>query len=329
MSALELFTWWCLAVAGVLGCGLFAGLETGVYSLNRVRLYVLAHVPRSRAGQLALLIAQPAGLLASLLIATNVATNVATGAVAVIMHERGLSEWQVVAFDVLIMTPVFFIFAETLPKDLFAAHADHLVYRFAGLLRLLTGFFRAIGLLSLITGMSHLVVRCLGGPRDLQPFGPRHLVGSLMKEGVGRGLLSDDQSAMVERVLALGGHRVGQVMRPWRRVKSIGVDDPASRLWVLADQSSYSRFPVVDQAGRVVGVVDVNDALVHDPSECPPPSALMAPTRTLDADTPLRAALSALQTGLPFAVVERGGRPIGFVTLKDLIETITGELASW
>ncbi|MCC6579267.1 MAG: hypothetical protein IT440_02415, partial [Phycisphaeraceae bacterium] len=43
MTTTHLILCLLLAILGVLGCGLCAGLETGVYSLNRVRLHLLAH----------------------------------------------------------------------------------------------------------------------------------------------------------------------------------------------------------------------------------------------------------------------------------------------
>ena len=101
----ELF-WWLLIAAGVVSSGLFSGLETGVYSLNRVRLHVRAHRPRSHGAILASLVDKPAALLTSLLIATNIATNIATSSMAVILHGRGLNPWQVTLVDVVVMTPL-------------------------------------------------------------------------------------------------------------------------------------------------------------------------------------------------------------------------------
>jgi CBS domain containing-hemolysin-like protein len=56
----------------------------------------------------------------------------------------------------------------------------------------------------------------------------------------------------------------------------------------------------------------------------------MEPANSLDASTPLRQALSILRmSAVPMAIVTRQDQPAGIVTLKDLIEPITGELAAW
>ena len=322
--------WWFVVVAGVIGSGLFSGLETGVYSLNRVRLHLLGHQLHSRGAVLAALVARPARLLASLLIATNVSTYIATSSLAVILHGLHLSDWQVIAIGVLVMTPVFFIFAETLPKDLFAAHADGLVYPFARMMKYMTVFFNIIGIIPLLTGVSHLLMRLMKAPRDAQIFEPRRQIHLLVKEGVGHGLLSDDQSAIVERILALGGRTVADEMVPWQQVITISDDEPAARLWELADRTSRTRFPVIDQAGEVKGVVDITESLVHEPQDCPPPGRLLKPVTMLETGTTLRQGLTHLQqSSVPMAVVTRDGKPVGLVTVKDLIEPITGELISW
>jgi len=322
--------WWLLAAAGVAGSGLSSGLETGIYSLNRVRLHVRAHRPRSRAAILAALVDRPVVLLTSLLIATNIATNIATSSLAVILHGRGLNPWQVMLVNVVVMTPLFFIFAETLPKDLFAAYADRLVYPFARLMRMLNFLFKWIGLLGLITGISGVMMKLMRAPLDVVPLQPRGRVGMLIRESVGHGLLSDDQYAMVQRVLTLGDLTVEDKMRSWEDVVTVRPDESGDRLWRLADQSSRSRYPVVDAAGQVQGIIDINEVLLFEARDCPSPAVLSRPALTLDAVAPLRLALTRVQhSGQPMAIVTRQNKPVGIVTLKDLIEPITGELNSW
>ena len=101
--------------------------------------------------------------------------------------------------------------------------------------------------------------------------------------------------------------------------------------WELASTSNRSRFPVVDGEGRVRGLVNVFDALVCEKDECPPVDALMIPAETFAGDMPLRDALSQLQQRRwAMAVVEnQENQSVGIVTIKDLLEPITGELENW
>jgi len=230
----------------------------------------------------------------------------------------------------VIVTPMLFIFAETLPKDLFSAHADKLVYPFARLLAGTMRLFTIVGLLPLITAVCNAGMRMLGTASAAGVYHPRLQVQTLVKEGVGEGVLSEDQSVIVERVMSLGSLRVRDEMQPWHDVRTVGVGDPPALLWDLADQTSLSRFPVVDAGGKVVGVVSVYDLVMHDRDTCPPIDRLMNPPVEIPADTPLREGLARLRhTHAPMAIVTEPGRPVGVVTMKDLIEPITGELVSW
>lgn len=321
---------WVLALMGVVACGLCGGLETGIYSLNRVRLRLLVHQGEKRARIIESLLAQRASLITTLLIGANVATNIASSAGGLLLDARQMAHWKIVLLDVLIVTPVLFIFSEVLPKDLFAVYADKLVYPFARPLEWMRKFFTVIPLLPLVQFISQGVMKLL----NIHDYGAlahgRYQINLLMKETVGMGLLSDEQSAIAERVLGLNERRVGDEAVPWERVIKIHINDPPASLWELANRTSVSRFPVVDTSGNVVGLVSLYDVLRHTPQTCPPIRQLVRPVQTIDEATPLRAAMARFHNGAArLAIVTRNGRPIGLVTVKDLVEPITGELASW
>jgi CBS domain containing-hemolysin-like protein len=175
-------------------------------------------------------------------------------------------------------------------------------------------------------------MRLLGTRHDALSH-PRHQMSLLMKESVGFGLMSDEQSAIAERVLDLNERTVGDEMVPWDKVIRVNADDPPGVLWDLANRTSVSRFPVMEfgpGGTRVLGVVNLYEALLHTRETSPPIRAMIKPALVLDRATPLRPALTRLKTGgEPLAIVTDRGRPVGLVTIKDLIEPITGELVTW
>ncbi|HZW05487.1 MAG TPA: CBS domain-containing protein, partial [Phycisphaerales bacterium] len=61
-----------------------------------------------------------------------------------------------------------------------------------------------------------------------------------------------------------------------------------------------------------------------------PVEQLMKPAVRLAAGVPVRDAMKRLMgAGERMAVVVENGRPIGLVTMKDLVEPLTGELRAW
>ena len=322
--------WWSLMVLGLIGSALYSGLETGVYRVNRIRLQVLDHRQNRRARILQRLVSNPVTLLSTLLIGNNLANYIGTASLAVILERQGYNDWQVIVLNVLLLTPLLLIFGETLPKDLFAAHSDRLTYSFAPFLEASHKLFWWCGLLPLTEAFGGLVSRLLRLPHGNAPFHPRRQVEMMVKEGVGHGLISDEQSAIVERVLELSTRTVGDEMVAWRGVIKLSADDPPASVWELADRTSHSRFPLVDSSGSVVGLLSVYDVLTHDRVSCPPLRQLANPAARIDYATPLRDALTVVQRErAPMAVVTRHNKPVGIVTIKDLVEPITGELASW
>lgn len=326
MSTLETVLWSGAMLVGFIGSALFSGLETGVYSLNRVRLQVLVHQGFAAARVLREETERITRLLSTLLIGNNITNNLGVAALGILLEARGVTGWWNVIVNTMIVTPILFVFGETLPKDLFAAFADRLMYPLARVLRVSRWVFTVTGLVALTEGFSRL----LGGQTGAASH-PRWRVESLVKEGLGHGLLSDEQTAIVGRVLGLSSKRVEDEMTPWDEVSTVGVDSTTDELWRIADQTWRSRFPVVDRSGAVVGVLNLRDVLIQDRSECPSVEELMTPIERLSTDLPIRKALSQMQAHrLPMAVIEDAqGVSVGLVTIKDLVEPITGELSNW
>lgn len=330
MTTGEIFFWLAVMLAGFVGSAVYSGMETGAYTLNPVRLHILADRGQRGAVALRKLVDRPATLLSTLLIGNNVSNYLGTAGLAVLLEAMAFSDWQSIILNTLIVTPLLFVFGETLPKDMMASHSDRLMPPLTPLLTGSRWLFTLTGLVPAVGLFSSTVLRLMGEPGGDAAFPPRKRVEMLVREGVGHGILSDEQSAIVDRVLRLGGRTVRQEMVAWADVLAVRESDPPSRLWELADRSSRSRFPVTDAAGKVAGMIDVFDALLHEPSDCPPIRELMTPAHTIKADLPLREALQRFQKNrLAIAVVVEGKKPVGLVTVKDLVEPITGSLNSW
>jgi CBS domain containing-hemolysin-like protein len=323
--------WIGLMLIGFAGSALYSGMETGAYSLNRIRLHLLDHQHVPSAHILRRLLDNATLLLSTLLVGNNLTNYLGTASLAVILQAQGFNEWQSIILNTIIVTPILFIFGETLPKDLFAVHADRLMYPLARVLNLSRWVFTATGLNGMIHAFSRIAMRVVGGLNHAHPFHPRRQMQWLMREGVGYGLVSDEQSALVDRVLTLASRTVSDEMVPWSQVLTVRDSDGPNELWTLADRTSRSRFPVLDDAGQVVGVVNLADALLYEKAACPTVRRLMVEPFYLDADTPLRQGLARLQREHAALAIIRDPRheSVGVATVKDLVEPITGDLAAW
>lgn len=326
-----LIFWSALALVGFAGSALYSGLETGTYSLNRIRLHVTMHRGNRSAVTLHNLIAHPTALLTTLLIGNNITNYLGTASMGVILESRGYGDWETLLLNAMIVTPILFVVGETLPKDLFAAHSDRLMYRLAPVLSFSQKLFTYTGLVPVISVFSSTLMKAVGQDPRAPAFHPRRQVGSLVREGVGYGLLSHEQSAIVDRVLKLTDLAVEDEMTDWAGIIRLNEHDDTDTLWRLAQSTTHSHVPVVRRGGGVVGVLRINDALMHAKETCPPIRELMKPAEFVPHDLPVRDALSRLKRHAAGLAVVTGaiGQPVGVVTVKDLIEPITGDLRQW
>lgn len=325
-----LIFWVILMLLGFLGSALFSGMETGAYRLNRVRLYVQASRGRSSAKSLERIVAKPSSLIGTLLIGNNLCNYAGTAGQGIILASMQLPVWQAVLINTFLVTLVLFIFGETLPKDLFAAHCDRLMYPLARVLVFLRVLFTWTGVLPIVVVISELAIR-LVGKAEGGALTPRKRVEQMVREGAGVGLISSEQTQLAQRALSLSKRRVLSECTPWQQVLTVSERTDRAGLCRMVDQTPRSRMPVVDGRGRILGVVDMIDALLVDTADPLPVQTAMKDAVYLPASTTVRQALTQMQREhIGLAIVRRpDGKPAGVVTVKDLIEPLTGEIVNW
>jgi len=91
---------------------------------------------------------------------------------------------------------------------------------------------------------------------------------------------------------------------------------------------NYSRVPVLDDSGDVVGILDVYDVLV-DESVAIPAERMTAPLKLPSGMTVTEALFAMRRERNMMAVAQKDSKPVGIVTIKDLVEEIVGELEEW
>ena len=329
MNALEITLWSLLALAGIGTSALWSGLETATYVVGRARLEARAggEPPDRSARTLKLELDKPERVLAGLLILNNTSNYIGVLALARLLELTGLPTWQISIINALVLTPTLFIFAETLPKEYARVTAEQSTYALAPLLRGIRLLLTALLVLPIVVGAARLMRRLTSGDQEHAPLDPRERMVWLVREAVGQGIVSQTQAELVRRAVAFRDTPLRSEMTPWARVTRLRSDADASFARKLASGTPYSRLPVVDARGSVVGVVHVID-LFLDPKATP--ASVMTECLTIDASESARQALRTLRArNQHLAVVTHHGRPIGLVTMKDLVEPVTGELLAW
>ncbi len=133
----ELMLLLALLLIGILASAFFSGIETGVYSMNRLRLSLLAERQgQVRAKLLHSIVSREDLLLCVFLIGNNLANGL-TAQVGEILASGWLPDprWSAVV-TALLLTPVLFMTSEAVPKHLFRLHSESWPYASARTLSL-------------------------------------------------------------------------------------------------------------------------------------------------------------------------------------------------
>ena len=125
------------------------------------------------------------------------------------------------------------------------------------------------------------------------------------------------------------------VMIPIDKVLTVNINADNAALLNILREHSFTRLPVIDtQTGTFTGFINIYEALsssqkfsnLHD---------LLKPIVKIDAETTVTDAINFMQAqNQKILLVIKGSRagrekPLGIVTMKDLVEELLGELAEW
>lgn len=316
----------------VFASGLFSGLEMGIYSLNTMRLNLLADRGNKAAKRLRPFMSRYETLVSSALIGTNIADYVATACMTAALLHMSVGARQAELYATAVVTPLILVFGNILPKERFRVATDQWMYPLSWFVVTWTRLTQWTGLPAALSWLGRALLSVLdpsraASERDLLPRA-RMMRG--LREGMERGGLSELQREAFERVMRLSGMRVNAVMVPLARAAMIPETIRREDFLRIARMAHFSRLPVYRRQTRdVIGVVHVFDVLA-DP-EARPVTEHMREIHTMRPNETVPAALRQMQqAGQTMAVVKNlQGQCIGLLTIKDLVEEIVGEIEVW
>lgn len=311
----------------------FSGSETGFYRLSRFRLRLGVEQNRPFYPTLFKLAKEGRSLMMSILIGNNMVNYLLTSIVTVLMFRRLSDQRMVELYTTVLLTPVLFVFGEMIPKILFYHWADVLIPRLTWLLWVAHSVFTMTGAVGALRWLSDRLVRLFRLPADTATAvdaTQRHQVFQIIHETREEGLLSHLQREMIERLLQIPNVPVQTVMTPFDKVKTVALLSSRQMLLEHLVDSPFARQPVCDSNGRVVGYIHIYDVLGGE-LDFTDLKAFVRPILTLE---PACSAIDAMnflcrkRETIALVRSPQTRQPLGIVTLTDLVEELTGELAA-
>jgi putative hemolysin len=327
-----------LIVFAVALAGFFAGSETGIYQLSRLRLRLGIEKKRLSYIVLGKCLHDSAALLLSMLIGTNLAHYLATSVVTYMLLSKLGTEHTAEFVAMLFTAPILFVFSELIPKNLFLYRADALMPAVAPVLFGFHKFFiwcGAVpflkGLLRMFTKFSSIAMSAETAITSVE----RHKIATILQESREEALLSSVQSDIVKRLVVISNIRISSVMTAINDVQMVELNSDRSALLKKLKECAFSRLPVYDRwPENIIGFVNVYETLCSA-SQFSSLHNLVKPIRKLSADITVSDAIEVMQSENEkiVLVTKTGlhdrGNSVGIVTMKDLVEELLGELSEW
>ena len=293
----------------------FNGIESGLLSIDPVRLRqnVKRRVPA--ALQLNRLLKHPERLLATVLLVTN-----AADIVALLVLTSELFRWYGYAgfaFALIISLPVYLFVLSVLPKALFRRFPFRALARLAGVLEFTSILFSP--LLELGARIGKLLLPGQAAKRG-RLFAAREELKQITAESEREGALTATERAMIHSVVDFRGSKVRDVMVPAAKVAALHSGATTQEALELGASTGLDRLPVLAPDGQPAGLVNVLDILLERNGNKPLGEYVRRIVTTTD-DEPTYRVMQQLRGGRLglAAVVDRKNNFRGIVAIEDLV----------
>ena len=297
---------------------LFNGIESGVLSIDPVRLRqnVKRRVPA--ALQLNRLLTHPERLLATVLLITN-----AADILALLLLTTELFHWYGYAgflLALVIALPVYLFVLSVLPKSLFRRFPFRALARLAGVLEFTSILFSP--LLEFGARIGKLLLPGRARKRG-HLFAAREELKQITTESEREGALTATERAMIHSVVDFRSSKVRDVMLPSAKVVALQPGASTQEALQLSASAGFDRLPVLAADGQPAGLVNVLDILLDRNGSKPLGEYVRRIVTTSDDEPAYRVMqqLRAARLGLA-AVVDRKNSFRGIVATEDLIRRL-------
>jgi len=324
-------TEWVLFVFFLIASAFYSGMETGIVSINRVRLRHLSKRRDKRALQLEKLIQSPDAMLATSLVGTNLAntafTVIGTRLIVELIGGSGRIGGPLSAF---LLTLLILIFGEYLPKAWFQSHPLTRSARFVPVFRLSQFLLHWIS--TPVIALVRLIIPDPGETETVE--NPSHITRRdiqflLSRESGATPDLSEQRRRMVVGVFGLSEKNASDVMVPRDKMLQIKPDTPMPEILELAAKSRVKSFPVYsDSEKRFTGILKLSDLFEYIDDEDLRIPNLIRPPQYVEEEVPADDLIPRMRlTRQPMLLVrDDQGIVTGFVTTEVVLEEIVGPL---
>ena len=267
------------------------------------------------------------GFLASAYAAVNLADHLAGDLVGIPVVQN-YTEGVALLIVTVLMSLLFIVFGELVPKTLALAHPDQVALALAGPIDVLGRILAP--LVKLLTWLTRKIAGSFGADPHQAQISTQELK-LIVERGGEQGILEAEEEQMISAVIELGERRLHEIMVPRTDMTALPVTASMDEVIDTFIREGHSRIPVYEKTiDEVVGILLAKDLLpfLKGVDRKPNMRKLLRPPLFVPESMSIDDLLHKLQgrrIHLAIVLDEYGGTA-GMVTIEDLLEEIVGEI---
>lgn len=315
-----------LALLMLLALGfMFAGIETGMISINRMELERKARKDKN-AARILDFVKTPDRFLGTTLIGNNIVNILIAALSTYMLHSLDIL-WLPAKYSAFFVTLIVLSFGEIVPKALFRDHAEVLVPRFFPLLQFF--YYLLKPLVSAVSVLNAWLRRLLklDSISDFNYLTREDLAYLLSQTQVDPS--EQPQMEMLEDALEFSDQEARNVMVPRTEIVAIPATATIEEAIAIAREEGFTRYPVYDQnLDNILGTIVIYDILKsRDTTDLTIRQLIYEPyfaPENTDLDVLLQEMQKKRRTMA--IIVDAYGGTAGIVTIEDIVEEIVGDI---
>jgi putative hemolysin len=312
----------------VLLAAFFSAAEAALVSVSRLRARAMAERRLRGSRQLQFIVDDKSRFLTSMLVGNTIALLAADSLATYLALSLGIPSGAI--GSTIVMSAVFLLFGEILPKTAATGDSERWALRLAAPIRYVSFVVTPVARLFEIA--TNLFLRLFGIKHTHGAYVTEEDIRALVNVGAEQNVIEEQERELIHSVMEFGDTIVREVMKPRLEVVAVSIEDSPRRILDVVIAEGYSKLPVYQESkDDIVGVIHdrellvalANGTLAHANVRALMRTAVHVPETKKIAD--LLREMQRDKFSLAIVVDEYGGTA-GLVTMEDLLEEIVGEI---